>query len=286
MSFNIDPNPPVATHHDIYPAIDPTAAFTGKTYTSKTVLVTGASRGIGQIIALFFAKAGADVALTARSSLDETVALIKKSVPDAKILTFAADVKDASRSEEVVEQVVKQFGHLDILVANAGTANAMGKLMGDQDANAWWNVVETNVLGVYSYVRPSLKHLSKTSGYVLILTSVGGIARFATGSDYLISKHAIIRLAELIALEYPSVKAVSIHPGGVLTQLSAGSGMPKETFVDTPELAAGTALALTSGRFDWLSPRYIDASWDLGDIEKLKDAIVAKDALINKLALP
>ena len=62
--------------------------------------------------------------------------------------------------------------------------------------------------------------------------------------------------------------------------------MPKKAFIDTPELAAGTALALTSGRFDWLSPRYIDASWDLGEVEKLKDSIVEKDALINKLSLP
>ena len=119
----------------------------------------------------------------------------------------------------------------------------------------------------------------------MILTSIAGIARFATGSDYLISKHAVIRLGELIAFEYPTVKAMSIHPGGVLTQLSEGSGMPKETFIDTPELSAGTALALTSGRFDWLSPRYIDASWDLGEVEKLKDSIVEKDALINKLSL-
>lgn len=90
------------------------------------MLITGASRGIGQTIAVFFAKAGAAVALTARSSLDETVALIKKSVPDAQISTFTADVKDADRSDEVVTQIVAQYGRLDILVANAGTANPMG----------------------------------------------------------------------------------------------------------------------------------------------------------------
>lgn len=77
-----------------------------------------------------------------------------------------------------------------------------------------------------------------------------------------------------------------MHPGGVVTALSIGGGLSKELLPDTPELAAGTALALASGRFDWLSPRYVDAEWDLGEVEKLKDVILEKDALINKLALP
>ena len=110
----------------IYPAIDPAAAFANKTCVGKTVLVTGASRGIGQIIALFFAKAGANVALTARSGLDETVALIKQSAPDVKISTFTADVRDTDRAEEIVTQVIAQYGQLDILFANAGAVNPMG----------------------------------------------------------------------------------------------------------------------------------------------------------------
>ena len=128
------PIPPPSCSHvahfpSIYPAIDPAAAFANKTYAGKTVLITGASRGIGQTTALFFAKAGANVALTARSSLDETVTLLKKSAPDAKVSTFTADVKDADRAEEVVAQVVAQYGQLDILIANAGTANPMGARM-------------------------------------------------------------------------------------------------------------------------------------------------------------
>ena len=63
----------------------------------------------------------------ARSSLDATVALIEKEAPGTKFATFAADVKDTDRAEQVVEEVVKQFGSLDVLVANAGTANPVGK---------------------------------------------------------------------------------------------------------------------------------------------------------------
>ena len=63
----------------------------------------------------------------ARSSLDATVALIEKEAPGTKTATFTADVKDTDRAEEVVEAVAKQFGRLDVLVANAGTGNPMGK---------------------------------------------------------------------------------------------------------------------------------------------------------------
>ena len=125
------PVPPPSCSHvahlpSIYPAIDPAAAFANKTYAGKTVLITGASRGIGQTTALFFAKAGANVVLTARSGLDETVALIKQSAPDVKISTFTADVRDTDRAEEIVTQVIAQYGQLDILVANAGAVNPMG----------------------------------------------------------------------------------------------------------------------------------------------------------------
>ena len=105
-------------------------------------------------------------------------------------------------------------------------------------------------------------------------------------SDYQMSKHVLIRLAEFVALEYPSVKAVALHPGGIATELSTESGLPAAVLNDTVELAAASILQLASGRFDWLSPRYVDSTWDLGEVEKLRDAIVEKDALICKLALP
>jgi hypothetical protein len=108
----------------IYPAINPKCSFDTKVYSGKVVLVTGASRGIGQTTALFYAKAGAAVALVARSSLEATQTMITKEVPGAKILAFTADVTDSARAEEVVRATVEQFGKLDILIANAGTGSA------------------------------------------------------------------------------------------------------------------------------------------------------------------
>ena len=87
------------------------------------MLITGASRGIGAQIALQYARAGTSLTLVARSqaALDESKDAILRERPSAKILTLSADLCDVARAEEVVAATVAQFGHLDILVANAGT---------------------------------------------------------------------------------------------------------------------------------------------------------------------
>ncbi|KAI0034734.1 NAD-P-binding protein [Vararia minispora EC-137] len=282
--IDFDASLPVTLRNSLYPAIDPRSAFDSKSFAGKAVLITGASRGIGQTVALFYATAGAAVALVARSSLDQTTALLAGAAPDAKILTFVGDVRDSQRAEEVVKETVGRFGKLDVLVANAGVSNPFTKRMGEVDAKEWWNTLEVNLFGVFNYVRASLEHLNNALGYAVVLTSTGAIARTPCGSDYL---HALVRLVELIPLEYPSVKTFALHPGAVDTALAIGAGMPKDALIDSPELAAGTILALTSGRFDWLRSRYVEATWDLGEVERdWKDKIVGKKTLVNALALP
>ena len=90
-------------------------------------MITGASRGIGAQIALQYARAGASLALVARSqaTLDESKDAILRESPSAKILTFTADVCNVARAEEVVAATMAHFGRLDILVANAGTIRPM-----------------------------------------------------------------------------------------------------------------------------------------------------------------
>jgi NAD(P)-dependent dehydrogenase (short-subunit alcohol dehydrogenase family) len=113
----------------IYPAIDPQTHFDNKTFKGKTALITGASRGIGATMALFFAKAGAAVILVARRQevLDETKSYIISQVKDAQVFAITADVKDPKRAEEAVKAAVEHFGRLDILVANAGTSTMWNK---------------------------------------------------------------------------------------------------------------------------------------------------------------
>ena len=93
------------------------------------MLITGASRGIGAQTALQYARAGASLALVARTqvALDASKNAILRERPSAEVLTFPADVRDAKRAEEVVSATVARFGRLDILVANAGILRPMDK---------------------------------------------------------------------------------------------------------------------------------------------------------------
>ena len=112
------------THPSVYPTIDPKVHYDAQTFSGKVVLITGASRGIGVEIALQYARAGANLTLVARSQagLDATRDAILRERPSAQVLVFPGEVQDVAKAEEAVAATVRQFGRLDILVANAGSA--------------------------------------------------------------------------------------------------------------------------------------------------------------------
>jgi hypothetical protein len=121
--------PPGWDHPSVYPEIDPKVHYDAQTFANKVVLITGASRGIGAQIALQYARAGASLSLVARTqaALDASKDAILREHPSAQVLTFPADVRDVKKAEEVVAATVAHYGHLDILIANAGALRAMDK---------------------------------------------------------------------------------------------------------------------------------------------------------------
>ncbi|KAI0055782.1 NAD-P-binding protein [Artomyces pyxidatus] len=272
----------------VYPLIDPAPHFSAKTFASKVVLVTGASRGIGLSIAQHFARAGSSLALVARNHalLESVKAGIEADVPGAQVLTFALDVRDTAQVEAAVAGTVKHFGRLDVLVANAGVGRGFGTRLAEVDPNLWWDTIEINLRGVYNFVHFAVPHLRKSSGYLIAISSAAGHVRVPTVSDYAISKHALDRLVEFVPIEYPEVTSFAVHPGSVATDMTANSTTPI-SFDTKIELSAATLLHLAAGKADWLNGRYVSAQWDLGEVEqKHKAAIVAKNALVQKLALP
>ncbi|KAH9989504.1 NAD-P-binding protein [Russula vinacea] len=290
----IDEDLPVTHHHDIYPAIDPEPLYAAKSYGGKVVLVTGASRGVGRETALQYARAGASVAILARSgdALEETKNLILTDVPGADVLVLAADVCDVEAVRGAVQSVLRRFGKLDILIANAGAVTAFTPMLNSKDPNAWWNTFEVNIRGSFNFISAGVSALEKTRGYIVVISSSGAQLRFPGASDACISKFAVNRLVEFIALEHPSVRAFALAPGLLPTRIAAeaipvyadggGGGAP-----DAVALPAATMLYLTSGRADWLSGRYCSANWDMAEVERdWKDAIVQKGGLLNKLYIP
>jgi hypothetical protein len=106
----------------VYPAIDPELLYAAQSFSGKVVLVTGASRGVGRETALQYARAGASVAIVARTggALDETRDIIVAAVPGVDVLVLNADVRDVESVRTAVESALRHFGKLDILIANAG----------------------------------------------------------------------------------------------------------------------------------------------------------------------
>ncbi|KZV96871.1 NAD(P)-binding protein, partial [Exidia glandulosa HHB12029] len=184
-----------------YPTIDPTALCASQSFTGKGVFITGASRGIGRATAIVFAKAGASVAIAARSShlLDEAREEILKQVPTANVEKYIVDVRRTKSVQEAVDKAVKTFGRLNVVIANAGFVTPFAGTMDEDDTSSWWNTHEVNVFGTYNTLRASAKYLRETNGYFIALTSIAAQWRIPGGSAYGVSKHAINRLIEFIA---------------------------------------------------------------------------------------
>ena len=103
----------------------------------------------------------------------------------------------------------------------------------------------------------ALPELSKTRGYLIIVSSVAAQLRFPNSSDYGLSKHALNRLGEFVFAEHPEVKTITVHPGCIMTEMVEDIPQLHQYAIDTTRLPACTMLRLTSGREDWLNGRYV-----------------------------
>ncbi|ETW77150.1 hypothetical protein HETIRDRAFT_441698 [Heterobasidion irregulare TC 32-1] len=280
---------PVTLKHDVYPTIDPSVHYDKKSCKGKVVFVAGASRGIGEEIAITYARAGASVVLGGRkqATLDAVKKTILESVDGVQVLDVILDVTKAKQVDDAVKVVIAQFGKLDIVIANAGALTTWNQPFTEEDPDAWWNVLEVNVRGVYNVARYTTPHLSKTRGYFVAISSLAAQIRIPFGSSYAVSKHAVGRFVEHMKLETPEIKVFSLHPGSIKTDLAMQNPQFERAMVDTTQLAAATALYLTAGNADWLSGRFVSSNWDLKEVEeKWKGRILEHEALVSRLSIP
>lgn len=192
------------------------------TLEGKTALVTGAGRGIGRSIALTLAEAGADVAITyARSSAaaEEVKTEIEKLGRNA--LIFQADAVDAKKAEEVIGDIVKQWGKLDILVNNAGiTKDTLIMRMSEEQ---WDDVIQTNLKSVFNYSKSAVRPMMKQrSGSIINIGSVVGVSGNAGQTNYSASKAGMIGFTKSLAKELASrnVRVNLIAPGYITTDMT------------------------------------------------------------------
>ena len=193
--------------------------------TGQTAIVTGASRGIGNAIALVLGKAGAQVACVARNQekLQETVDQIQQAGGTAAV--YQCDVTDSAAVTQVIEDVIENWGQLDILVNNAGiTRDTLIPRMSDED---WDDVLAANLRSVFLFTRTaSIPMMRKRSGRIINISSVSGIMGNPGQSNYSASKAGIIGMTRSVARELASRKVTvnAICPGFIATEMTDALG--------------------------------------------------------------
>jgi 3-oxoacyl-[acyl-carrier protein] reductase len=189
----------------------------------KTAIITGGSRGIGKGIAMVFAKHGANVAFTYSSSVESANSLEKElSNYGVKVKSYQSNAADHKESQDLVENVLKDFGSIDVLVNNAGiTKDNLLMRMGEEDFD---KVIEVNLKSVFNMTKAVQRTMLKQrKGSIINMSSVVGVKGNAGQSNYAASKAGIIGFSKSIALELGSrnIRSNVIAPGFIETEMTA-----------------------------------------------------------------
>ncbi|KAI5864668.1 NAD(P)-binding protein [Durotheca rogersii] len=260
----------------------------------RSVFIAGASKGIGRETALSFAAAGCcKIGIGARSDLSHLETAIKEAAKKAgrrnepRVVTVELDVTSEDSVRAASEIISNEFeGRLDVLVNNAGFL-AKSSPVDESGTNEWWSTYEINVKGTFMcskyFIPLLLRGDIKTN---ILVSSIGAMWVSPGASAYQTSKLAVCRLAEFIAAEYQGrgLACFALHPGGVKTELSMNLPETMHRFLtDEPQLSGDSIVWLSKERRPWLSGRYIDARWDMAELEALRDDITQGDLLKVRL---
>lgn len=188
---------------------------------TKTVLITGASRGIGRATARCFGAAGWRVAVHYHNSEEQALALCEELGNEA--MALRADVSDPVQVQNMVDAVVQRWGRLDVLICNAGIDQPICVTQDLTDA-LWHQLFSVNVDGVFYAVRAALPHMIRAqSGRIITVSSMWGQVGGACESAYSATKGAVIAFTKALAQEVgPShITANCIAPGCIDTDMMA-----------------------------------------------------------------
>ena len=184
-----------------------------------SVLITGAAQGIGAAIALAFARAGYDLALS--STQKEKLADVTKecTTAGARVAPISLNVTEQASIEAGFREAIATLGQLDVLVNNA--AITMPRMAVDVTREDWSGIMNTNLTGTFFMCQQMGKHLigTKRPGSIISITSTHGVLGFPLRSTYGISKAAVMHMARMLAIEWAEhqIRVNTIAPGTVLT---------------------------------------------------------------------
>ncbi len=182
----------------------------------KSALVTGAARRIGRVIALTLARAGADVAITYRESSESARNTAGEiSEIGVRSLALACDIRKPAEVRAAVETAAGHFGHLDLLVNNAGMFATAP--LAEIPVEAWDAMFETNTRGAFLMAQAAHPHLKARRGRIVNIGSLGGSHPWATHAHYSTSKAALHMLTQTMSKAFaPEISVNCVAPGMIV----------------------------------------------------------------------
>lgn len=233
-------------------------------WSGKTVLITGASSGIGEALAVEFGRRGASVGLLARRGevLREVAAKVEAAGGGA--LAVAVDVRDAGEVKSAVAQVVERFGRVDVLVANAGKGEIT--LAREFDIETVTQVLSVNLLGAMNSVAAVLPGmLERGAGQIVGISSLAAYRGFPGSGAYCASKAALSTFFESLRVELRprNIYVTTIHPGFIDTPMTRGRNRKMPFLLDAEPAAQMMIRAIEARRRTYAFP------WQLATIARV-----------------
>lgn len=237
---------------------------------NKVALITGGSRGIGEAIVLKFAEQGAQIAFTYLSSEEKAQELVRRvEALGVKAKAYKSDAADYAAAEQLVKDVMQEFGQLDICVNNAGISrdNLLLRITPEQ----WDEVMEANLKSVFNLTKQVIRPMMKArQGSIINMSSIVGVRGNAGQASYAASKAGILGFTKSIAAELGSrnVRCNAIAPGFIETDMTQylkegennqwAEKIPLQRF-GKPEEIANVALFLASDMSGYVTGQTISA---------------------------
>jgi 3-oxoacyl-[acyl-carrier protein] reductase len=188
----------------------------------KTALITGASRGIGKGIAEIFAAQGASIAFTFLSSVEKARAFeAELAAAGVKAKGYQSDASKSEEADKLIDEVIKDFGALDIVINNAGITR--DTLLMRMNEEQWDEVMNTNLKSAFLITKAAIKPMMKAKkGSIINMTSIVGITGNAGQANYAASKAGMIGFTKSIAKELGSrnIRCNAVAPGFIETEMT------------------------------------------------------------------
>ena len=234
---------------------------------NKIAIVTGASQGIGKIIAFELAKSGAHVACISRNKKAIESIVEEITINGGQASSFPCDISDSDTLSEIITEIIKENSRIDILVNNAGITK--DSLLMRMSIEQWDDVINTNLKGAFHCTKAVVRYMMKNKfGRIINITSIVGLTGNAGQANYAASKAGLIGMTKSIAKEVASrgITANCIAPGWIETSMTDKlSGEVKNQFlshipvgrIGSPDDIANAVIFLASDEAGYITGQTI-----------------------------